>query len=130
MSESSHHAKTKTPLLGDRAYKAVKASAALILPAIGTLYFTVAQIWGLPNAEEVVGTIAAVNTFVGVVLGISTRSYNNSSAKPQYVGEVAFEAVEGDEHTKRMVTRLNTHPQVIASMDQVTFGVVDDVEKG
>jgi hypothetical protein len=95
---------------------------------MGALYFTLAQIWHLPNAEEVIGTIAAVNTFLGVLLGISTRSYNRSNAKPQYVGEVAFEAVDGDETTKRMVTRLNTHPQVIASMDQVTFGVVDEVE--
>ncbi len=129
MSESSHHAKTKSPLLGDTSYAAVKNTAAMILPAIGTLYFALAQIWGLPNAEQVLGTIAAVNAFLGIVLGISTKSYNNSDAKPQYVGEVAFEPVNGDETTKRMVTRLNTHPQVIASMNQVTFGVVDDVNE-
>jgi hypothetical protein len=128
MSESSHHAKARTPLLGDKTYAVIKQSAAFVLPAMGALYFTLAQIWHLPNAEEVIGTIAAVNTFLGVLLGISTRSYNRSNAKPQYVGEVAFEAVDGDETTKRMVTRLNTHPQVIASMDQVTFGVVDEVE--
>jgi len=127
MSESSH-AKTKEPLLNDSSYKAVKHTAALILPAVGTLYFAIAQIWHLPHAEEVIGTIAAVNTFFGVVLGVSSKSYNNSDVKPQYVGEVAFEAVDGDETTKRMVTRLNTHPQVIASMNQVTFGVVDEVE--
>lgn len=128
MSESSHHAKARTPLLGDRSYKAVKHSAALVLPAIGTLYFTIAQIWNLPNAEEVMGTIAAVNTFLGVVLGVSTRSYNNSYAKPQYVGEVAFESVDGDKTTKRMVTRLDAYPEEIATMDKVIFGVVDDVE--
>jgi imidazoleglycerol phosphate synthase glutamine amidotransferase subunit HisH len=122
MSESSH-AKAKTPLLGDATYTAVKNIAAIVLPAFGALYFTLAQIWHLPNAEQVLGTVAAVNTFFGVVLGIATKSYNNSDTK--YAGEVAFEAVDGDETTKMMVARLNTHPQVIASMDSATFKVVD-----
>lgn len=120
MSESSH-AKAKTPLLGDTTYTAVKHTAALVLPAIGTLYFALAQIWKLPNAEEVLGTIAAVNAFLGVVLGVSAKSYNNSDTK--YAGDVAFEAVEGDETTKRMVAHLNTHPQVISSMSEVLFRV-------
>ncbi|ASU03942.1 holin [Streptomyces phage FrodoSwaggins] len=78
MSESSH-AKSKTPLLGDKAYAVLKYTAAIVLPAVSTLYFTLAQLWGLPNAEEVVGTIAAVNAFMGLLLGVSTVSYNNSS---------------------------------------------------
>ncbi|WPJ30643.1 holin [Streptomyces phage Psst1] len=78
MSESSH-AKSKTPLLGDKTYAALKYTATIVLPALGALYFALAQIWGLPKAEEVVGTIAAVNTFVGVIVGISTVSYNNST---------------------------------------------------
>lgn len=78
MSESSH-AKSKTPLLGDKTYGVLKYAATIVLPALGTLYFTLAQIWGLPKPEEVVGTIAAVNTFVGLIVGISTVSYNNST---------------------------------------------------
>lgn len=74
----SSHAKSKTPLLGDGTYNVLKKSTTLVLPAAGTLYFGLAQIWGLPNAEEVIGTIAAVNTFLGVLLGISTKSYDNS----------------------------------------------------
>uniref|UniRef100_A0AAU7GWR5 Holin n=1 Tax=Streptomyces phage Scarif TaxID=3158858 RepID=A0AAU7GWR5_9CAUD len=77
MSESSH-AKSK-PLLSDTAYGVLKQTSALVLPAVGALYFALAQIWHLPNAEEVVGTIAAINTFAGVLLGLSTRSYNNST---------------------------------------------------
>jgi imidazoleglycerol phosphate synthase glutamine amidotransferase subunit HisH len=123
MSESSRHAKVKTPLLNDASYAAVKHGAALVLPALGALYFALAQIWHLPNPEEVIGTIAAVNTFLGVVLGVATKSYNNSDTK--YAGDVAFEAVDGDETTKRMVARLNTHPQVIASMNEARFRVVD-----
>ncbi|MBQ2396430.1 MAG: phage holin [Bacteroidales bacterium] len=49
-----------------------------VLPAIGTLYFALAGIWGFPYGEEVVGTIAAVDTFLGVILGISTAQYNKN----------------------------------------------------
>lgn len=69
------------PLLSNRNYNLLKASATVVLPALGALYFALAQIWGLPRAEEVVGSIAALNTFVGVLLGISTRSYNKSDSK-------------------------------------------------
>lgn len=47
-----------------------------VLPALGTLYFALSQIWGLPYGEQIVGTIAAIDTFLGVVLGISTYQYN------------------------------------------------------
>lgn len=46
------------------------------LPAIGTLYFALAQIWNLPYAEQVTGTIAAVTVFLGTILQISSTKYN------------------------------------------------------
>lgn len=49
--------------------------AQLLLPAMGTLYFALASIWHLPYGEQVVGTITAVDTFLGVLLGISTAQY-------------------------------------------------------
>ena len=51
----------------------------VVLPAIGTLYFALAGIWGFPYAEEIVGTITAVDTFLGVVLGISSVQYKKRS---------------------------------------------------
>ena len=45
------------------------------------LYFALAGTWDLPYGEEVVGTITAVDTFLGVVLGISTAQYNKQQAK-------------------------------------------------
>ena len=49
--------------------------------AAGTLYFALAGIWGLPYGEQVVGTITAVDTFLGVILGISTSQYNKTADK-------------------------------------------------
>lgn len=63
-------------------YDKLKNMALVILPAIGALYFGVAQIWGLPKAEEVVGTVAVITTFVGVVVKAAQVSYNNSPVNP------------------------------------------------
>lgn len=62
--------------ISNKTYDILKFIAQIILPAAGTLYFALAQIWGLPLGEEIVGTITAVDAFLGAVLGISTAQYN------------------------------------------------------
>lgn len=61
--------------LNNKIYDVLKWIAQVGLPALGTLYFALASVWGLPYAEQIVGTITAVDTFLGVVLGISTANY-------------------------------------------------------
>ena len=60
----------------NKAYDILKYIAQIILPALGTLYFALAGIWHFPYGEEIVGTITAVDTFLGVVLGLSAAKYN------------------------------------------------------
>lgn len=62
--------------LSNKAYDIMKWIAMIALPAAGTLYFALAAVWGLPYAEAVVGTITAVDAFMGALLGISGASYN------------------------------------------------------
>jgi hypothetical protein len=54
-----------------------------LLPATGTLYFAFASIWGLPYGEEIVGTITAIDTFLGAILGISSATYHKSEKENQ-----------------------------------------------
>lgn len=61
--------------LSNKAYDVLKFIAQIVLPALGTLYFALAAIWGLPYGEQIVGTITAVDTFLGALLGISTEKY-------------------------------------------------------
>lgn len=63
-------------ILSNKMYDCLKWIAMYLLPAIGTLYFALAGIWNLPYGEQIVGTITAVDTFLGVILGISTSRYN------------------------------------------------------
>lgn len=60
----------------DKMYDVLKWVAQILLPAVATLYFAIAQIWGFPYGEEIVGTITAIDAFLGTLLGISTYQYN------------------------------------------------------
>lgn len=62
--------------MSNKLYDILKFIAQIVLPAVGTLYFALAKIWGLPYATEIVGTISAVDAFLGALLGISTVQYN------------------------------------------------------
>lgn len=65
--------------LNNKTYDVLKWIAQILLPALGTLYFALSKVWGLPYDTEVVGTITAIDAFLGAVLGISTSQYNKSA---------------------------------------------------
>lgn len=64
--------------MSNKVYDALKYVAQIVLPAIATLYFALAQIWGLPYGEQIVGTITAVDAFLGAILRITTIKYEAS----------------------------------------------------
>lgn len=61
--------------MSSKVYDVLKFICQILLPAIGTLYFALSRIWNFPLAEEVVGTITAVDAFLGAILGISSMQY-------------------------------------------------------
>lgn len=62
-------------MISNRTYDILKYIAQIVLPALGTLYFALSTIWGLPYGEQVVGTITAIDAFLGALLGISTAQW-------------------------------------------------------
>ena len=67
--------------LSDKTFDALKWIALYLLPALGTLYFALSGIWGLPYGEAIVGTITAIETFIAAILGISSANYNKQTAE-------------------------------------------------
>ena len=67
-------------LLSSTTYDRLKKFTQIGFPATGTLYFTIAQIWGLPYGEQVVGTLTAITLFCGIVLAVSKKQYDSSGA--------------------------------------------------
>lgn len=66
--------------LDNKLYDKLKFIAQFVLPALGTLYFSLSGIWGFPYGEQVVGTITAIDTFLGVLLGISSANYKGDGS--------------------------------------------------
>lgn len=67
--------------MSNQTYDILKKIAQVWIPAIGTLYFALARIWNLPFAEEIVGSLTAIDAFLGALLGISTAIYNKGADK-------------------------------------------------
>lgn len=61
--------------LSNKMYDVLKWIAQIALPALATLYAALAGIWGFPFGEEIVGTISAVDIFLGALLQISSAQY-------------------------------------------------------
>ena len=97
-------------------YDKLKFLAQIGFPALGTLYFTLAGIWGLPAAEQVVGTIVAVDTFLGVLLQLSSKAYQEAERG----GTIVVKEV-GDK--KVFSLELDDDPEVLETKKEITFGV-------
>lgn len=67
--------------LPNKIYDILKFFAQIVLPAISTLYLALAGIWNLPFGEQISGTIMAIDTFLGILLGISSANYNKNNNK-------------------------------------------------
>lgn len=103
--------------LNDKVYNFLKWFTLIFLPAVSAAYFSLSGTLDLPNAEQVVGTIAVVTTFLGAVLGISSHNYPGD-------GQIV---VEYDWDTNKTIhsLELGRPPEDIADMKQVTFKVDD-----
>lgn len=82
-----------TPIIDNGLYDRLKFIAQILLPALATLYFAVDTIWELGFGTKVVGTITAVDTFLGVVLQLSTKNYYKSGAN--FDGDVVVTPEDG-----------------------------------
>lgn len=105
-------------LFNNRAYDLIKFVALVLLPGIGALYFGVAAIWGLPYAEEVVGTIVVVDTFLGGLTGLTAAQYKNSDERFDGTIDLAPGEKEG---TTDMNVSLS--PEAVYGKDEVVVKV-------
>lgn len=99
-------------------YDRLKWFAMIGLPALGALYFGLAPLWDLPKADEVVGTTVVLDTFLGVVLGISKKQYDNSEER--FDGSLDISQVDASQIHQLEIT---TNPEQLKDQDAVVFKV-------
>lgn len=83
----------KNPILKNKHYDVIKWIALIFLPALGTAYFSIAQLWGLPYAEQVVGTIVIVEVFAGTLLQVSSKRYEVAEIGVLYTDTTDLEGI-------------------------------------
>ena len=65
--------------MSNKVYDILKQVELIVLPAISTLYFALSGLWGFPYGEEIVGTLAAIEIFLGTILQISSAQYKKTA---------------------------------------------------
>jgi hypothetical protein len=110
---------TTSPLLSDGTYQFLKNLVQLFLPAFATFYLTLGETWGLPYGQQVVTTSAALATFLGMLLRISTKSYNASDSR--YDGQLVV--TTQDEGGTLYSLELNGDPEDLVGRKAVSFKV-------
>lgn len=106
-------------MLRGKAYDFVVFLVQVVLPGLATLYFTLAGIWGLPAAEQVMGTITAVAVFLGLFLRLSNKNFHKSTAA--YDGQMVISLDQGGMTGVSM--ELDDSPELLEYKDKVTFKV-------
>lgn len=103
----------------NKTYDILKWIALIFLPALGSLYFSLSQIWGLPRGEEIVGTITVIDVFLGAVLQIQSSNYN---ANPDGVISIG-----GNPEDEFMRMELNHDPESLAAKGKLNIRVENNL---
>lgn len=101
-------------VLSNTVYDKMKWVAQYLLPALATLWITLAKIWGLPYGTEIGATITGIDLFLGAVLGISSQNYKGDGTM----------IVDTSNDAKDMYTLdLNVPVEELANKQTITFKV-------
>ena len=112
--------------MSNKVYDFLKKLVQVMLPAAGTLYFTLASIWGLPAAEQVVGSIVAVTLFLGTCLGISSKKFNETHDVTGSTGDMVI--TEKEDGGLTYLFELNDDPLDLITKNLITFNVIKKSE--
>ena len=132
-------AEVKTPFISDSTYEFLRNNVEVVLPAIGTFYFTIASILHLPGGDEVTGIINALVLLLGIVIK-ANRSRNNKveavKAAISEQEEAERKAIQADNRVGDIVVntgedngmatfRFDKEPNEFAGLDEIRLGFID-----
>ena len=63
--------------LPDNVYDVLKWLCLIALPGIAWFYGAMADTWQLPYGQQIVTTLNAIGTLIGILIGVSTYNYHN-----------------------------------------------------
>lgn len=115
---------TKNVQVSSKTYNRLKPVAQVYLPGLAALYSSLAAIWGFPNPEGIVGTIAAINVFLGLTLGLSSKNYHEQDLAENADG--AFIINHTDPEAETIGTQFNVDPLKLGNKKELRMQVIHD----
>ena len=106
-------------IINNKVYGIIKWVIVYLLPAIGTLYFSISQLWGIPHADQILGTISSVTIFLSMILGLSSSSYKKNGSGMDGVMLVDTSNPDKDVY----LLQLTNEAINLAEKDTITFKV-------
>lgn len=100
--------------MNNKTYDILKWVAQIALPALGTLYFALSGIWGFPYGEQIVGTITAIDAFLGTILKVSSDHYD---------GDGSLIVDTSDPFKDVYSIAIEDYPDILAEKEQVLLKV-------
>jgi hypothetical protein len=107
--------------LDNSTYDKLKFIALVVLPALATLVVAVNPLWDIPNQDAIVGTIIAVDTFLGALLGLSSKQYNE--AAENFDGYLDAEGEDPDTGHPNLNLVITKPPQDLLGGNQVRLRI-------
>lgn len=77
--------------MNSKTYDRLKWVALVLLPALASLYFALGQLWHFSYVEQIVGTITILDTFLGLLLGKSSSTYQKLTDNPKVIGDLVVQ---------------------------------------
>lgn len=118
-------ANTPSPVMSNTTYDIVKDSLTLGFPAAVVLYSGLGILWQWAYVTEVVASAGLVGTFLGVILKIASKRYENLPI--QYDGELIANDPNPDNETFRL--SFDNNLVKMSQQDTVRLRVVDLLPK-
>ena len=100
----------------NKSYDIIKWIVVIVIPAVITLYSTLGGIWDFPLVQEITGTLAAIDVFLGVIMKISSATYNK-----EYDGVLHVDTVN-DEATDKYLFEVDDLDQ-LTNKDKITLKI-------
>lgn len=101
-------------VLSNKVYDTLKWVAQYLLPALATLWITLAKVWNLPYGTEIGATITGIDLFLGAILGISSQNYK---------GDGTMTVDTSDKAKDVYSLELNVPAEELADKETITFKV-------
>lgn len=97
-------------MLPAKIYDKLKFSSMVLIPGLSTLYFGLGAALELPGVKQVIGTLAALGTFLGFILSRASRNFQG------VIGNGVVNVIPNDEGKPMLSLDLDTLPANIESM--------------